>query len=242
MPRLLRLPFRGLLFLLLLTMTIGCDDGLPPDPFANQREILVVDASSGLSSIDMRIARTNFLLLPISDLSDQEISGMQFIREEEKAAKDFLQSMSLIYDNPLIEQLYNSEQTHFEAAILGIQKYGLADPASGKARGNFTSPNIQAFYNRAIQDGELSIADAMTTVARLHEASHVTLFNQLNSVANNRDLRMVYHSLLTATRNHMRLMDRTLSGMGVTYAPMFISTSDYRDIITGAVEERSSRD
>jgi len=227
---------------LLFISFASCDDGLPPDPFASQRDILVVDESSGLTSINTSIARTNFFSFPYADLSDLEIDGIRFIREEEKASKDYVLSMDILFDENLLDQLYEVERTHYQAGLFAIEKYGLADPTSGKARGNFTSPNIQAFYDTAISDGQGGTSDAIHAAARLQEASYVTITNQLNRVANNRDLRMVYHALATATRNHIRLTISRLDELGLTYEPRFLSVSDFQDIIRGGIEERSSAD
>jgi hypothetical protein len=76
--------------------------------------------------------------LPVEQLSDAEIVALSFMREEEKLARDVYLYLYDIWSTNIFINIANSEQTHTDAVLWLIEKYGLDDPAQGKARGEFT--------------------------------------------------------------------------------------------------------
>ena len=70
--------------------------------------------------------------LPYEALSDDELAALDFMREEEKLARDVYQYLYDIWGVRIFVNIAESEQTHMDAVLRVIHKYSLADPAEGK--------------------------------------------------------------------------------------------------------------
>ena len=68
------------------------------------------------------------LELPKEDLDNHEISGLQFMREEEKLARDVYISLYSSWNQRVFNNISQSEQRHMEAIRILIDKYELKDP------------------------------------------------------------------------------------------------------------------
>ena len=51
------------------------------------------------------------------------------------------------------------------------------------------------------------------------------------SFVDNRDIRLVYDSLLSGSRNHLQAFVRALQLQGVTYVPQYLAPADYAAIV-----------
>jgi len=142
-----------------------------------------------------------------------------FVREEEKVAMDYYTLITSIFSSEEMTELSQSELTHFNASGLLIDKYNLTDPAIGMAMGAFKSQSLQAHFDQLITEGSASLPAAYSTAAKMQEVNIVTLQNQLDRVANNRDLRHIYNALLVTTRNHLRVMVNGMAAYGEIYNP-----------------------
>lgn len=225
-----------LLLLLIGIVFVQCDDGLPDDPFADIPSSLDVDGTTGYSNIDVSTARNNFLNFPFERISDQEAKGIRFVREEEKVAVDFYTAMNALFSSADLKKVAQSEQTHFIASGFSIDKYNLTDPTEGMTAGMFASQSLQAHYNQSIAEGSPSLMAAYITGAKLQESNLITIQNQLDRVANNRDLRNIYDALHIATRNHLRIMIKGVNANGGSYSPLFIDAEVFQDIVGSGFE------
>jgi len=215
---------------------IQCGDGVPDDPFANIPSSLNVDMATGYSNLDISTARNNFLNFPFERLSDQEEKGIRFIREEEKVAMDYYNSMSTLLSSDELQRVAQSEQTHFNVSALPFNKYSISDPTEGMGAGKYASQSLQAHYNELVTEGSQSLMEAYVAGAKLQEANLVTIQNQLDRVANNRDLRNIYSQLRIATRNHLRIMVRSAQANGGNYTALFLDAAEFQDIMSSGYE------
>lgn len=92
---------------------------------------------------------------PISadELSEDEIAGLLFMREEEKLAHDVYQAMYALWGMPIFANIAESELTHTEAVKGLLNGYGIADPAESLPAGVFSDANLQALYDQLIAQG-----------------------------------------------------------------------------------------
>ncbi len=77
------------------------------------------------------------LELPKEDLDNHEISGLQFMREEEKLARDVYISLYSSWNQRVFNNISQSEQRHMEAIRILIDKYELKDPVLSDSVGLF---------------------------------------------------------------------------------------------------------
>ena len=102
------------------------------------------------------------------DLTQAEIDGLLYMREEEKLAQDVYTSLYQTWNLPVFKNISASEQSHFDALGVLIQRYGLTDPANTQA-GVFTNPDLQALYNDLMSQGKHSISEALMVGAAIEE-------------------------------------------------------------------------
>ncbi|MDE2418560.1 MAG: DUF2202 domain-containing protein [Burkholderiales bacterium] len=168
-------------------------------------------------------------------LSQEEIAGLKFMREEEKLARDVYVALFNVWGAKVFSQIALSETTHTETILGLLTKYGIADPAVGKAEGVFEDPNLQALYNTLIAIGHPTLMDALK-VGALIEETDIRDINVRKAVTNEADILQVYDSLLCGSRNHLRSFNSQLLNQGVAYLPQVITQAEW-DAIANAPAE-----
>jgi len=168
---------------------------------------------------------------PINDLTEQEIEGLLFMREEEKLARDVYLTFDEIYSElPIFENIAGSEQRHMDAIKKLLDIYGLDDPAEGMDIGEFTNQELQNLYYQLIEEGEQSLNDALTVGGKIEEIDIIDLKNYIEQT-DKTDLERVYSNLLKGSKNHLRAFVKELKKQGVTYEPFYLSQEEFDEII-----------
>jgi len=129
----------------------------------------------------------------------------------------------------------SSEQTHTDAVLTLIEKYNLKDPVLQNPEGVFVNKDLQALYNKLVEKGSKSIADAFEVGATIEDLDLFDLQTDLDS-CDNADIQFVYNNLARGSRNHMRAFYRYLTNVGITYTPQYISKEKFDAIINGSQE------
>lgn len=222
-----------ILLCIMITMTqCSSDDAF----FSDSITMLEVDGEQGFSRIHLSYADIIIHNLPAQILSDKEIKGLQYLREAEKLASDFYDVMSDQWNDPILNNLGSAESTHFGSFIFLLHKYDLEDPTAFNNTGIYMNTSIQVFYNSLIARGNMSMLDAYTASGRLGESEIVLLRDQLDRIVNNEDMRILYRSLITAARNHLRVIAAQHARLGTPYQPVILSQVDYFEIINSDFE------
>ncbi|MGA8393195.1 MAG: DUF2202 domain-containing protein [Burkholderiaceae bacterium] len=172
---------------------------------------------------------------PVAALSPEEIAGLKFMREEEKLAHDVYVALYNVWGANVFSQIALSETTHTETILALLVKYGIADPAAGKAPGVFEDPALQSLYNTLIAMGQPSLIDALK-VGALIEETDIHDINEKKDVTDETDILQVYTSLLCGSRNHLRAFNGQLLARGVTYVPQVLTQAEW-DAIANAASE-----
>jgi hypothetical protein len=196
-------------------------------------DITTVD-DQGNRSIDSSSLQAS--LASLSDLSDDEIAGLLYMREEEKLAHDVYIALYETWGLRIFQNIANSEQTHTDAVNVLLDAYGLEDPAAGKAPGEFVDADLQALYNELTAQGSQSLSDALRIGAVIEEIDILDLETRLAQTENT-DIRLTYENLMKGSRNHLRSFTSTLSRQtGETYQPQYLSPDVYQGIVNSAME------
>lgn len=167
-------------------------------------------------------------------LTDSEITSLQFMREEEKLAHDVYTYFNQKYNLNMFNNISSSEQTHMNAVLSLMEKYGVTDIASTEF-GVFTNPDLQTLYNNLIAQGNLSLVDALVVGATIEDVDIRDLTVAV-AATDKVDIANVYEMLTCGSRNHMRAFTNNLNSRGETYTPQFISVEEYNTIINGSHE------
>lgn len=165
-------------------------------------------------------------------LDETEIAGLLYMREEEKLARDVYLALYEIWGQPVFQNIAASEQTHMDAVLEAITRYGLADPAAGKTAGQFTNPGLQALYEQLIAQGSRSLADALKAGAAIEEIDILDL-EERAAQTDNSGIQTIYMSLIRGSKNHLRAFTRTLAQQtGEVYLPQYMDQTAYQAIVS----------
>jgi hypothetical protein len=142
-------------------------------------------------------------------LTQAEIEGLTYMREEEKLARD---SYWTLYDKwhlPIFANIADSEVVHMSRIKDLLDRYGLADPAAGKPVGVFTNPTLQQLYNDLMVRGSQSSTEALRVGVTIEEVDIHDLQRYLG-LTNKTDITNVYSALLNGSYNHLRAFNNQL--------------------------------
>ena len=170
------------------------------------------------------------------ELSDEEIAGLLFMREEEKLARDVYLILYEQWDLPIFQNIAGSEQTHMDSVGKLIDRYGLDDPAADNDNGEFTDPMLQSLYDDLVAVGSQSLADALRVGAAIEEIDILDLEERVAQTSV-RDIQRVYDNLMIGSRNHLRSFVATLEQQsGETYEPRYLDQEAYDGIVNTPME------
>lgn len=205
------------------------DTPAQPEPEFTQAELEAL-------SVDTRELQQKLDELPIEDLSQAEIDGIAFMREEEKLARDVYLKLKEKWGLQVFNNISASEQTHMDAVEMLTLRYDLDDPAAGNPVGVFVDEQLQALYDDLIAQGYRSMIEALKVGALIEETDIIDIQYQLDEYVDNRDIEMVYSNLLRGSRNHLRAFVRNLKVRKVTYEPVYLDQDLFDDIINSEIE------
>lgn len=164
-------------------------------------------------------------------LSNQDKATLRFMREEEKLAHDVYAYFHSKYGVNIFGNIAASEQTHMDAVLSVMVKYGVEDSASNQA-GVFNNATLQQLYVELIAKGEASLSEALIAGATIEDVDIKDL-NEGLAATSNADIKTLYEKLKCGSRNHLRAFTSQLAFQQKTYSPQFISTELYNEIING---------
>jgi hypothetical protein len=173
--------------------------------------------------------------LPIEPLNPDELKSIPFIREEEKLARDVYITLYNKWGSNIFLNISNSEQTHMDAVLMLLKKYGLTDPVGNNALGVFNNTTLQNLYNQLVALGNTSILEAYKVGATIEDLDIFDLKTALVKI-DNQDIRLVYDNLTKGSRNHMRSFYKNILNDGGTYTPQYITQAEFDAIINSPME------
>jgi len=149
-------------------------------------------------------------------LTAVEVENLTYLREEEKLAHDVYIFLFDVWGQWIFQNIAASEQRHMEAVLNLLDKYGIADPAAGKAAGEFTNQELQALYNDLTQDGTASKLAAMQVGVFIEETDIGDLQNIIDGTDKS-DIIRVCENLMNGSINHLEAFNAEIELMGETY-------------------------
>ncbi len=147
--------------------------------------------------------------MPKEDLSDEEISGILEMIEEEKLARDVYLRLYEIWKIPAFERIAESEQTHMDALKALIEKYGLENPVADLKEGEFKTEKFQKLYAELVEKGSKSLEDALSVGAKIEKLDISDLEEKLEKT-DNADVKFVYERLKRGSENHLKSFQRLM--------------------------------
>jgi hypothetical protein len=172
---------------------------------------------------------------PAPTLSPAERDALLFLREEEKLARDVYRALGDEWGLPIFSHIAASEQRHMDAVLGLLERYGVADPAAGKAEGEFANPALKALHDDLVEKGLRSVEDALIVGATIEDMDIADLHEDL-ALSGHADVTAVLENLMRGSRNHLRAFARMMDAYDVSYVPQHISQAEYDEIVGSATE------
>lgn len=172
----------------------------------------------------------------LNGLTEVEVAGLIFMREEEKLAHDVYLALYDLWGLPLFQNIARSEENHTSAVKRLLDTFNIPDPADDTEPGIFIDPVLQKLYDELIILGERSLTDALKVGGAIEEIDILDLLEALNET-DNASIQRVYENLLRGSENHLRSFTSTLLRQtGETYIPQYLDVNTYDGILASAPE------
>ncbi len=177
-------------------------------------------------------------VLPMEPVSIHEEMAMEYLRENEKFARDFYLEMFDIWNDEIFSKMAEAEEVHMETVLCLLEKYEIKDPAAGLKIGEFKNQEMAELFPRLIERGSKSLADAFAAGSMLEVWNLCDLMN-CEKCLNSADLNAVVTEFKRSTRNHIRVMHANLKGYGKHLEPCSLD-HDLFELITHSGQEKES--
>ena len=163
-------------------------------------------------------------------LTNAEVEGLKFMREEEKMARDVYRTLGDRWNLRSFSNINQAEQRHMDQVKTLMQSYGIADPVVSDEVGVFTNPQLAAMYTQLVQRGETSLPEALKVGALIGENDIKDLRDRLNATANPQ-IKATYGYLLQGSYNHLQAFVRQIERQGGSYTPQVLSQQELTEIL-----------
>lgn len=184
-----------------------------------------VTAAEEPASVEMQVVANGML-------TESEVEGLLFMREEEKLAGDVYRYFYDMYGNAIFQNIASSEDAHTNAVLNLLSQYGIADPAAAEA-GVFSNPDLQSLYDQLIALGSQSLKDALLVGAAIEEIDILDLEERI-AQTDEADIKLVYENLTQGSESHLRAFVRVIGNQaGESYTPQYLSQESYDEIMQG---------
>lgn len=220
--------------LIFITATLFLGACAPQNAAAQPPAVTVQNVEPAAQAAPAQPVRPAATTSQNSALSQDEIDGLLFMREEEKLAMDVYNFLYQKWGIPIFQNITESELTHTNSVKVLLDTYGIADPAVNTAAGKFADPALQALYDQLITKGSASLAEALKVGAAIEEIDIRDLKVEIALTAN-ADIQRVYDNLLWGSYNHLRAFVTNLKNQtGETYTPQYLTAEEYQSILNSS--------
>ncbi len=143
-------------------------------------------------------------------ITETEIAGMLFMREEEQMAHDLYAVWSEMYALPIFGNIAQAEVTHASEVQFLLDRYNVSSENIGNLSSGYGEPAIQTLSASLEKQGSLSLTDALKAGVMIEERDISDLEKVLTNTTRE-DLKVVYGNLLSGSENHLSAFNTQLS-------------------------------
>ena len=165
------------------------------------------------------------------EVAPQDASSLEYMREEEKLARDVYIALGDRWDIPVFENIARAEQRHMDAVLQLLDAYDIDDPVLGP--GEFANQELQSLYDDLVARGGESLEEALRVGALIEEVDIEDLERSIAGT-DETDIETVYERLLAGSYNHLRAFVAQLDRIGVDYEPSVLARGDFDEILDGS--------
>lgn len=145
-------------------------------------------------------------------VSPQVAADLQYLREEEKLARDVYRVFAAQYGSQvkIFANIASSENTHMTAVKRLLTTYKIADPVKTDVPGVFQNQELQELYAQLVAQGSQSLQDALQVGITI-ETLDISDIQLLRTHTTIKSITTVYKNLLNGSYNHLAAFERTLA-------------------------------
>ncbi len=162
--------------------------------------------------------------MPKYDLTDEQISDIKYIFEEEKMARDIYRFFYDKWNLRVFDNISYAEQRHLDEVRELIEKYDI--PIEEKSEGEFINDDISSLYADLIEKGSISERDALEVGIMIEETDIEDLKEILKNAT--KDMEYIFENLLFGSERHLQAFQRNLEVMDDGYAKGSRDSYGYR--------------
>lgn len=168
-------------------------------------------------------------------LTEDEVSDLLFLREEEKLARDVYLYSYNKYGQQIFKNISDSESKHMNSVLELLNKYNIEDPVLDEV-GKFKDEHLQEIYDALIEKSEVSLIEALL-VGNTIEDLDIYDISKNEERTDREDFLTVYNSLKCGSRNHLRSFNSLVLNNDVIYTVQYITDTEFNEIINSSKEQ-----
>lgn len=195
---------------------------------------LLVSCSGDTTNNDLGYNFLSEEILTVDPMTDTDSDALLFMLEEEKLARDTYIYLNDLWSVNQFANIKNSEQSHMNAVANLLEAYGV--DFTILPEGQFYDEELQLLYDQFVVDGSIGLYNALQIGATIEDLDIVDLQDYINAT-DNVNLIHVFESLQCGSRNHLRSFMTAIMNNGDTYAPQFLTQTDFDAILAGTHEQ-----
>ena len=123
-----------------------------------------------------------------------------------------------------------------DAVVLLLNKYRIQDPVGNNGVGIFSSSTLQELYNQLIDQGNVSMVEALKVGATIEDLDIFDITHTLQEI-DNQDVIWVFQNLTKGSRNHLRSFYSNLISASSEYVPQYITQEEFDAIVSSPTEK-----
>lgn len=171
-------------------------------------------------------------LAALAQLDSSEADTLQWMREEEKLARDVYIELYATWSHPTFNNISRSEQRHMDAMLYEIEYYGLEDPVTDDGVGVFSDPVLSGLFVDLVGRGEASLLEGLKVGAFIEELDIADLWHAIDET-DEPGLQTAYENILAGSRNHLRAFVSQVEALGVDYEAQYLTQEEVEAIVGG---------
>lgn len=204
-------------------------------PWSDDPELPVSEESSGREAPEPEPEAIPRPVGDLPELTDDEIAGLLWMREEEQLAHDVYMALGDQWGMRIFENISASERSHIDSLAELLDRYEIDDPMADLTAGTFTIPEMQDLHDQLVAQGAVSLVDALEVGAFIEELDIVDL--RVRAAATDADdIDTVYARLEKGSRNHLRAFTSQLERRDAAYTPTQLDQAAFDEIVSGEME------
>jgi len=168
-------------------------------------------------------------------LDATEISNLEFMREEEKLARDVYRTLHGVWGLTVHDNIADSEQVHTAEVEDMLAKYSLPDPVVDDTTGVFVNHELATLYTTLVAEGSQTALQSLYVGAAIEEIDMIDLQHAIDE-SDNADIRQLYTNLMKGSRNHLRAFVGQIEDEGIVYEAQYLPQAEVDAIVDSPME------